>query len=113
VFVQIGDQGWSWKSLIPIWKSMENYDEGSDGIRGRDGPIVVRRLGKNSSGIVFVCLFLFSFCCVLFLLVFFFVQIGKNSSGIDMFVVFHYCFVSCFVCLLYLSHNYFATKSNK
>jgi choline dehydrogenase len=45
-----GEQGWSFSNLLPFWKEMENYDEGSDEYRGRNGPIVVRQQSRVSSG---------------------------------------------------------------
>ena len=42
-----GDDSWSFKSLLPLWKDMEDFDEGSDEFRGRKGPIKVRKLGHK------------------------------------------------------------------
>lgn len=36
-----GCEGWSYREVLPYFKSMERYDHGSDAFRGRDGPLRV------------------------------------------------------------------------
>lgn len=36
-----GCDGWSFREVLPYFKSMERYDHGSDAFRGRDGPLRV------------------------------------------------------------------------
>src|SRR5258705_9817897 len=40
-WAQMGNQGWSYESVLPFFKRMEAYEpgEGDDRLRGRDGPI--------------------------------------------------------------------------
>src|SRR6266702_3812848 len=41
-WAQMGNQGWSYDSVLPFFKRMENYaGAGDDGFRGRDGPLRV------------------------------------------------------------------------
>ena len=35
---QLGNRGWSWSDVGPIFKRMENYEKGGDELRGGDGP---------------------------------------------------------------------------
>jgi len=35
---QLGNRGWSWSAVGPIFKRMENYEKGGDELRGGDGP---------------------------------------------------------------------------
>jgi choline dehydrogenase len=36
-WAQLGNLGWSYQDVLPIFKRMERYDGGSDAFRGRDG----------------------------------------------------------------------------
>ena len=36
-WAQLGNRGWSYQDVLPIFKRMESYDGGSDEFRGRDG----------------------------------------------------------------------------
>ena len=36
-WAQLGNQGWSYTDVLPIFKSMEAYEGGSDEVRGREG----------------------------------------------------------------------------
>jgi choline dehydrogenase len=36
-WAQLGNQGWSYTDVLPIFKSMETYEGGSDEVRGREG----------------------------------------------------------------------------
>ncbi|MBM3619549.1 MAG: choline dehydrogenase [Alphaproteobacteria bacterium] len=38
-WAQLGNRGWSWQDVLPVYKRMENYDGGSDELRGRGGPL--------------------------------------------------------------------------
>lgn len=38
-WAQMGNQGWSYDSVLPFFKRMENYAGGDDRFRGRDGPL--------------------------------------------------------------------------
>jgi choline dehydrogenase len=38
-WAQLGNRGWSWQDVLPVYKRMENYDGGSDALRGRNGPL--------------------------------------------------------------------------
>lgn len=40
-WAQLGNRGWSYTDVLPIFRKMENYDGGSDEFRGRDGPLRV------------------------------------------------------------------------
>ncbi len=40
-WAQLGNRGWSWQDVLPVYKRMENYDNGSDALRGRKGPLRV------------------------------------------------------------------------
>ena len=35
---QLGNRGWSWSAVGPIFKRMENYEKGGDELRGSNGP---------------------------------------------------------------------------
>lgn len=38
-WAQLGNRGWSWQDVLPVYKKMENYDGGADELRGRGGPL--------------------------------------------------------------------------
>ena len=38
-WAQLGNRGWSWQDVLPVYKKMENYDGGSVELRGRGGPL--------------------------------------------------------------------------
>ncbi|MDC0399670.1 GMC family oxidoreductase N-terminal domain-containing protein [Alphaproteobacteria bacterium] len=40
-WAQLGNRGWSYQEVLPIFKKIESYDGGSDEYRGRNGPIKV------------------------------------------------------------------------
>ena len=40
-WAQLGNRGWSYRDVLPHFRAMENYDEGEDEFRGRDGPLRV------------------------------------------------------------------------
>ena len=40
-WAQLGNRGWSYQEVLPIFKKIESYDGGADEYRGRNGPIKV------------------------------------------------------------------------
>ena len=40
-WAQMGNQGWSYESVLPFFKRMESYEGGDERFRGRDGPLRV------------------------------------------------------------------------
>ncbi|MEM7254257.1 MAG: GMC family oxidoreductase N-terminal domain-containing protein [Pseudomonadota bacterium] len=40
-WAQLGNRGWSFEDVLPIFKKMESYDGGADALRGRSGPLRV------------------------------------------------------------------------
>jgi choline dehydrogenase len=40
-WAQLGNRGWSYQDVLPVFKKMESYQGGSDEFRGRDGPLRV------------------------------------------------------------------------
>ena len=38
-WAQLGNRGWSWQDVLPVYKRLENYDGGSGALRGRGGPL--------------------------------------------------------------------------
>ena len=40
-WAQLGNRGWSWQDVLPVFKRMESYAGGSDEFRGRNGPLRV------------------------------------------------------------------------
>ncbi len=38
-WAQLGNRGWSWQDVLPVFKRMECYGGGSDELRGRNGPL--------------------------------------------------------------------------
>jgi choline dehydrogenase len=51
-WAQLGNRGWSYEDVLPLFKKMESYDGGgSDEFRGRDGPLKVTQTQK--SGVLF------------------------------------------------------------
>jgi len=40
-WAQLGNRGWSWQDVLPVYKRMESYDGGSNEYRGRNGPLRV------------------------------------------------------------------------
>ena len=37
-WAQLGNRGWSWQDVLPVFKGIESYRGGTDELRGRDGP---------------------------------------------------------------------------
>ena len=40
-WAQLGNPGWSYADVLPVYKRLENYSHGSDQFRGRSGPLKV------------------------------------------------------------------------
>lgn len=40
-WAQLGNRGWSWDDVLPVFKRMESYEGGDDALRGRSGPLRV------------------------------------------------------------------------
>src|SRR5881394_42213 len=40
-WAQLGNRGWSWHDVLPVFKGIESYHRGSDELRGRGGPLKV------------------------------------------------------------------------
>ena len=40
-WAQLGNRGWSWDDVLPVFKRMESYDGGDDAYHGRSGPLRV------------------------------------------------------------------------
>ncbi|MGB0554668.1 MAG: GMC family oxidoreductase [Alphaproteobacteria bacterium] len=47
-WAQLGNRGWSYQDVLPLFKQMEAYEGGSDEFRGREGPLKVTDSGKLS-----------------------------------------------------------------
>ncbi len=47
-WAQLGNRGWSYDDVLPLFKQMESYDGGSDEFRGRDGLLKVTDSPKLS-----------------------------------------------------------------
>lgn len=46
-WAQLGNRGWSYQDVLPVFKRMERYDGGSDDFRGRSGPLRVTDTPRN------------------------------------------------------------------
>ncbi len=46
-WAQLGNRGWSWQDVLPVFKRMECYDGGSDELRGRDGPLRITDTARH------------------------------------------------------------------
>lgn len=46
-WAQLGNRGWSYQDVLPIFKRMESYDGGSDEFRGRNGILRVTDTPRN------------------------------------------------------------------
>jgi len=40
-WAQLGNRGWSYQDVLPIFRDMESYDGGEDEFRGRNGPLMI------------------------------------------------------------------------
>ena len=48
---QLGNSGWSWEDVLPLFKRSESWEGQDDGIRGQEGPLTVSR-NRVNRGIV-------------------------------------------------------------
>jgi choline dehydrogenase len=46
-WAQLGNRGWSWQDVLPVFKGIENYRGGTDELRGRDGPLTVTDIDES------------------------------------------------------------------
>ncbi len=46
-WAQLGNRGWSWQDVLPVFKRMERFDGGSDEYRGRSGPLRVTETPRH------------------------------------------------------------------
>lgn len=46
-WAQLGNRGWSYQDVLPIFKNMESYTGGDASVRGRQGPIVVSDIDER------------------------------------------------------------------
>ena len=46
-WAQLGNRGWSFQDVLPIFKRMESFEGGSDEFRGRDGILPVTHTPRN------------------------------------------------------------------
>lgn len=47
-WAQLGNRGWSYQDVLPIFKGMESYAGGADEIRGRGGPLTITDIDESS-----------------------------------------------------------------
>src|SRR5216684_4150775 len=40
-WAQLGNRGWSWQDVLPLFRRMETYEKGADALRGATGPLHV------------------------------------------------------------------------
>jgi len=45
---QLGNRGWSWRDVEPIFLRMEGYEKGGDGVRGADGPLGITEIADQN-----------------------------------------------------------------
>src|SRR5262249_33258947 len=46
-WAQLGNRGWSYQDVLPIFKSIERYAGGDGDIRGRDGPVTITDIDER------------------------------------------------------------------
>lgn len=46
-WAQLGNTGWGFKDVLPYFRKMENWEEGSNNLRGGDGPLNVVRVKER------------------------------------------------------------------
>jgi choline dehydrogenase len=46
-WAQLGNRGWSWQEVLPIFRGIENYPGGTDALRGRGGPLRVTDIDES------------------------------------------------------------------
>ena len=47
-WAQLGNRGWSYQEVLPLFKSMESYEGGADEYRGRDGLLKITESERGS-----------------------------------------------------------------
>ena len=47
-WAQLGNRGWSWQDVEPLFLRMENYEKGGDGVRGQGGPLNVSEVADQN-----------------------------------------------------------------
>ncbi len=50
-WAQLGNTGWSYEDVLPVFKRMESYDGGDEKYRGRSGPL--RVTDPDESGLLY------------------------------------------------------------
>lgn len=48
-WAQLGNRGWSYQDVLPVFKQFEDYDRGDDQYRGRGGPIKISDIDHETS----------------------------------------------------------------
>ena len=46
-WAQLGNRGWSYQDVLPVFRSMESYAGGDGEVRGRDGPLKISDLAEG------------------------------------------------------------------
>src|SRR5437868_1960596 len=46
-WAQLGNRGWSWHDVLPVFKNIEAYRGGADELRGRGGPLKVTDIDES------------------------------------------------------------------
>ena len=46
-WAKLGNAGWSYADVLPLFKRMENYAQGDPAVRGYDGPLVITEYGPR------------------------------------------------------------------
>jgi choline dehydrogenase len=46
-WAQLGNRGWSWQDVLPVFRGIESYHAGTDELRGRAGPLKVTDIDES------------------------------------------------------------------
>jgi len=46
-WAQLGNRGWSWHDVLPVFKNIESYGGGADDVRGRGGPVKINDIDES------------------------------------------------------------------
>jgi choline dehydrogenase len=46
-WAQLGNRGWSWHDVLPVFRGIESYHAGADELRGRGGPLKVTDIDES------------------------------------------------------------------
>jgi choline dehydrogenase len=46
-WAQLGNRGWSWQDVLPVFKGIESYKGGADDVRGRSGPVKINDIDES------------------------------------------------------------------